>query len=126
MNLTDKQENFAISYVTNGGNATQAYRDNYDVGETTSDNTVWVAAHKVLHNDKVSTRIAELRKSKFSPKILTLEERKTILSDMAIEGDLKALDILNKMDGAYTEKIEHSGEVNSKRTIVLNPTKNDK
>lgn len=104
MNLTDKQENFAIQYVVNGGNATQAYKECYDVAETTSDATIWVAAHKVLHNDKVSTRIAELRKQRFSTKILSIEERQIILSELGIGGDKNAIDLLNKMDGVYMEK----------------------
>jgi len=35
MKLTEKQENFALEYVLNGGDASKAYRTCYDVGEDT-------------------------------------------------------------------------------------------
>ncbi len=111
MKLTDKQENFSISYVANGGNATAAYKECYNVGKDVSNNTIWVAAHKVLHNNKVSIRIDELRKQRFSTKILSIEERKIILSELGVSGDKNAIDLLNKMEGIYIEKrqLEHSG-----------------
>ncbi len=117
--LTDKQENFAIAYVSNGGNATQAYKECYDVGSTATNNSIWVAAHKVLHNDKVSIRIDELRKQRFSKKILSIEERKIILSELGIEGDKNAIDLLNKMEGIYIEKkqLEHTGELDIKAQV---------
>lgn len=125
--LTDKQENFAIEYVMNGGNATKAYKMCYDVGENTKESSIWVRAHEVLHNSKVSVRIDELRAQKFRGKILSIEERKEILSEMASLGDVKALDLLNKMEGVYVEK----SEVNVKgqvvhRVIKVNPTREQK
>lgn len=122
--LTDKQENFAITYVTNGGDASDAYRKCYDVGEDTKETTIWVNAHKLLHTTKVSQRIDELRSQKFSGKILTLEQRKVILSELAEAGDTKAVDLLNKMDGVYIEKkeVEHKGQI-VHRNIIVNPTK---
>lgn len=122
--LTDKQENFAIAYTVNGNNATKAYKECYDVGEDTTDNTIWVNAHKTLNNTKVAQRVDELRKQRFSKKILSVEERKILLSELSVDGDTKALDILNKMEGIYIEKkqVEHSGEV-IKRIINVNPTK---
>ncbi len=123
--LTDKQENFAITYTVNGGNASQAYRDCYDVGKDTKDTSIWVEAHKVLHNAKVSQRVDELRKQRFSTKILSIEERKKVLSELGLDGDTKAIDLLNKMEGVYIEKIEHSGTT-VQRVINVNPTKKDK
>jgi hypothetical protein len=120
--LTDKQENFAIAYTINGNNATKAYKECYDVGENTTDGSIWVNAHKVLHNDKVALRIAELREQRFSKKILSIEERKILLSEWANDGDSKSLDLLNKMEGVYVEKVEHSGQI-IKRVIKVNPTK---
>lgn len=102
--LTDKQELFAITWVSNGNNATAAYRECYDVGKDTLDTTVWVESHKVLHNPKVAERIAELREQHLSTATLGIEERKRMLSRMALEGDLRAIDLLNKMEGVYVEK----------------------
>ena len=86
--------------------------------------TIWREAHAVRHNPKVSARIDELRKQRYSKKILTIDERKVILSELIIDGDTKAMDILNKMEGIYVEKkqVEHSGTI-VKRTINVNPTK---
>ncbi len=75
MNLTEKQENFAVEYIRNGRDATAAYREVYD-SETTSQNSLWVQAHDVLHNSKVALRVKELRMAKFSKHIITIEERK--------------------------------------------------
>jgi len=126
LKLTDKQEAFAIEYTLNNGNASAAYRKCYD-SKTDSDGSIWVQAHKVLQNSNVSIRVKELRKQKFSNKILSIKERKKILSELSINGDTKALDILNKMDGLYIEKkqVEHSGTI-VQRTINVNPTKGTK
>jgi hypothetical protein len=104
--LTDKQEAFAIAYTLNGGNASKAYRECYNVGENATDGSVWVNAHKALHSTKVSLRVDELRKIKFSKKILSIDERKQLLSEWAIEGDTKSVDLLNKMEGIYIEKVQ--------------------
>ena len=106
MNLTSKQEAFAVEYILNGGNATQAYYEVYNVKKDAHKGQVWTNAHKVLHNDKVSTRIKELRQSSYEKGEMSIEERKKLLATLARGGDIKAVDILNKMDGAYIEKVE--------------------
>ena len=120
--LTDKQENFAIAYTLNGGNASKAYRENYDVKDGTLEGTIWTAACLLLQTAKVSQRIDELRKQRFSTKILTIDERKQILSELSLDGDTKALDLLNKMEGVYIDKVEHSG-MTVQRIIKVNPSK---
>lgn len=125
MKLTDKQEAFALEYVMNGGNASAAYRKCYDVGEDTKDTTVWRDAHKTLNKPNVDTRIGELRSERFSRKILSLEERRALLTEWALEGDKKSLDMLNRMDGVYVEKHEVDATHRIKRTIIVNPTKDD-
>jgi len=105
MKLTEKQELFAIEYVLNGGTAAEAYRKVYD-SKTDSDSSIYVQAHDVLHNSKVALRIHELQMQEYSPHILTIEERKKLLTKWAKEGDGKSIDMLNKMEGIYTEKLE--------------------
>ena len=114
--LTDKQEAFAIEYTLNKGNAIQAYKACYDVGEDTKARGLYVDAHKVLHKPNVALRVAELRKLRFSKKILTIEERKILLSDLIEDGDTKAHEILNKMEGVYIEKVET--KVTGNTTVV--------
>ena len=109
MKLTEKQENFALEYVLNGGNATSAYRKCYDVGEDTLPASVWRMAHDVAAHVNVSSRIDGIRDERFKGKIMSVEERKKILSEMSTDGNLKALDMLNKMDGVYVEKHEVRG-----------------
>jgi len=106
MKLTDKQELFAVEYVLNGGVAAEAYRKVYD-SKTDSDSSIYVQSHKVLHNSKVSLRVHELQMQKLSPHILSIKERKIILSNHSKKGDMKALDLLNKMESVYVEKHEH-------------------
>ncbi len=106
MKLTEKQENFALEYVLNGGDATNAYRACYDVGEDTKPATTWKDAHMLVNTPKVSQRIDEFRKQKFSAKVMSIEERKVKLTEWIEGGDSKALDMLNKMDGVYVEKQE--------------------
>jgi len=88
--LTDKQENFAIEYTMNGGNATAAYKKHYDVGKDTLETTVWVNSHKLLNTTKVSQRLIELRQERFSGKVISIEERKVLLTELSMQGDIKA------------------------------------
>jgi len=110
MKLTDKQDNVAICFTLNNNNKTQAYRDSFDC-ENMSTASIYVEACNLAKNPKVAIRIDELRKERFSGKVLSVEERKVLLSELSSEGDIKALDILNKMEGIYIEKkqLELSG-----------------
>ena len=121
--LTEKQELFAIQYVLNGRNASQAYRDVYKPKDTIKETTVWRTGHHVLHNAKVNARVHELMMQTFTGGILSVEERKKILSERAAEGCAKSMDMLNKMDGQYITKVEHSGEVTGGFTLNLTPVK---
>ena len=61
MKLTLKQETFCKEYISNGGNATQAYKKAYDckkMKETTINNN----AYKLLQNNEITTRLKELKK----------------------------------------------------------------
>ncbi len=100
-NLTDKQECFAFEYIKNGRNASAAYRKCYDANAIAR--VVWVKAHEVLHNGNVAVRVKELQLQAFSDSVMDLEERLLLLSSLAREGDLKAVDMLNKMQGSYKE-----------------------
>ena len=106
------QENFCVEFVR-CGNATQAYKNaGYKVR---SDNTAAVCAAKLLRNTKVQSRIAELREELDSQKIMDATERRELLTQFARDDDtnktdrLKAMDLLNKMDGVYINKTQVSG-----------------
>ena len=106
------QENFCVEFVR-CGNATEAYKNaGYKVR---SDNTAAVCAAKLLRNAKVQSRIAELREELDSHKIMDAAERRELLTQFARDEEtakpdrLKAMDLLNKMDGVYITKTQVSG-----------------
>lgn len=115
--LTAKQEEFAKAIVS-GMNQADAYRSAYNT-ERMSDNSIYVNASKLMSNAKVTQRIEELRGELAKPTIKTAQERMewlTQLIDNEEEGTnekLKAIDILNKMEGLYVQRI--SGEIKMKR-----------
>ena len=57
--LTPKQEAFCLEYLSNGGDASAAYRKCYDASNT-KENVIHVKASQMLSNGKVSVRIKEL------------------------------------------------------------------
>lgn len=111
--LTPKQEAFAIKYLE-CNNASEAYREVYDVSKDTKESTIWRSAHDVLTNPKVNARINEIKERAIGNFCLSVEKRKTLLADMALSEDMTnargAIDLLNKMDGVYVEKKEITGK----------------
>lgn len=59
-NLTPKQEAFCLAYVETG-NASEAYRQAYNVSPDTKPESIWVNASKTLADAKVSQRVMELQ-----------------------------------------------------------------
>ena len=119
--ITHKQEIFAIEYIMNGGNASDAYRAAYNVKKSTKPASIWREAHNVLHNIKVTSRINELREMTYGGHILSIQERKELLSRWAENGSIKAIDILNKMENVYVKKIDHSGKIHARFILNLMP-----
>nr|DAQ95366.1 MAG TPA: Terminase small subunit [Bacteriophage sp.] len=106
------QENFCVEFVR-CGNATEAYKNaGYKVR---SDKVAGVCAAKLLGNARVQQRIAELRREMDSHKIMDAAERRELLTQFARDEEtakpdrLKAMDLLNKMDGIYINKTQVSG-----------------
>ncbi len=58
--LTPKQERFAQVYVETS-NASEAYRQAYDVGKDTKPECVWVKASELMSNGKVAVRVMEIQ-----------------------------------------------------------------
>jgi phage terminase small subunit len=115
MALTQKQENFCLAYIKTG-NATESYRQAYDT-ESMKDATIANSAYKLLKNDDVTARINLLQAKNEKQAIITLEQRKELLSRFAWEEEtdksMKAIDLLNKMESVYVQKnqTELSGAV---------------
>ncbi len=60
MNLTPKQEKFCHTFIETS-NASEAYRQSYNVSKTASANSIHVEACKLQSNPKVARRLNELR-----------------------------------------------------------------
>ena len=112
--LTPKQEKF-VQNIIQGMSQADAYRSAYP-NQRMSDKTIWESASKLMANPKVKARLEELRNQLAKPSIMSAQERLewlTQLIDNEEEGTnekLKAVDILNKMEGCYVQKID--GRVN--------------
>ena len=70
--LTPKQEAFALKYVE-CGNASEAYRTCYDVGENTKPEGIWVDACKTLAKPNVSLRVFQLQEAAAERTLVTVE-----------------------------------------------------
>lgn len=119
--LNNKQKIFCREYVKNGNNGTQAYMKAYP---NCSEETARRNASKLLTNTDIQNYIKELQDKAESKDIMTTIQKKEFLTNMILKDldatkneKLKALDILNKMDGEYTEKINISGELSYEKTI---------
>jgi len=107
--LTAQQEKFAQAIALEDMNQADAYRSAYNTSKMTSE-TLWVKASELAKNDKVAVRIAELRKQAMTPKVMSAQNRREKLTELAESDDpnvaMKAIDLLNKMDGEYVQKVE--------------------
>lgn len=110
--LTEKQEQF-VQNIIQGMNQAEAYRSAYP-NQRMSDKTIWEAASRLMKNDKVVARINELRNELAKPTIKTAQERLEWLTQLIdSEGEsttdkLKAIDLMNKMQGEYVQKVQAS------------------
>ena len=103
MKLTAKQEKFCQS-MADGMNQSDAYRAAYSAGGMKPE-TVQRNACALLKDNKVSTRVGELRNAIASKALWTREDSVTALADIARGGESKAAEItaaikeLNAMHG---------------------------
>lgn len=108
--LTAKQELF-VQGIVKGMSQADAYRSAYPK-QKMSDKTVWEAASRLMKNDKVVARLTELRDALAKPSIMTAQQRLEWLTAIITSAEetttdkLRAADIMNKMQGEYTQKIE--------------------
>lgn len=115
--LTAKQEKFVQNIIA-GMSQADAYREAYDT-KRMSDKSVWENASRLMANVKVTARIAELREQLAKPSIMSAQSRLEWLTELiANETEdsnvkLKAIDIMNKMQGEYVQKID--GNINVKK-----------
>ena len=101
-------------------NYSDAYRSAYNckrMSDTTINNNAW----KLMQDNEITTRIKELAKEADTPKVMSAQKRKEKLTELANADDpnvaMKAIDLLNKMDGEYVQKVE--AEVKSAISINI-------
>ena len=119
--LTPNQEAFAQNIIE-GMTQADAYRSAYDCSKM-SDKTIWEKASRLMADNKVRTRVQELRDQVALSSIMTAQERLKWLTSVIkdaeerTENKLKAADIMNKMQGEYVQRIE--ADVNSEVNINI-------
>lgn len=118
--LTEKQEQF-VRNILEGMNQTDAYKAAYP-NQRMSDKTISEAASRLMTNSKVVARLSELRNELARPSIMSAQKRLEWLTEVIngeedINAKLKAIDIMNRMQGEYTQKIE--AEVKNEVTISI-------
>ena len=137
--LTAKQEKFVRNLIK-GMSQREAYKNSYDA-ENMSDKTIDENACRLFADSKIKARYQELQERLDKATIMTAQERLEYLTgiildierekvSVVVEGEvveteqpadlnvkLKAIDIMNKMQGEYVQKIE--ADVNSEVTINI-------
>lgn len=108
--LTAKQEKF-VQGIIDGMSQADAYRSAYDTSRM-SDKTVYEKASRMMSDDKIRARLEELRDKMITPSIMSAQERLEWLTELVInprsftQDKLKAIDIMNKMQGEYVQKVQ--------------------
>lgn len=136
MVLTPKQEKF-IQGIVNGLTNRDAYKEAYDT-DNMSDAAIDVEASRLLRNPNVALRHQEIMDALAIPSIMSAQERLEYLTRLIKEEEkekvltlagtfmekpadfnskLKAIDLMNKMQGEYVQKIE--ADVNAEVNICI-------
>ena len=113
MKLNARQKSFCEFYVVSGNATDAAIKAGYK-----EKNARFIGSEN-LTKANIKEYIEELQEKAKGNRIMTAIERREFLTSMikdrAVKDTdrLKALDILNKMDGEYTQKVEVNGNINS-------------
>lgn len=120
--LTVKQKKFADEYVKSG-NATQSY---IDAGYKASNRKVAEAnSNKLLGNHRVIEYIGKVNKEIQTASIADMVEVKefwtnTMRNKYKEDKDrLKASEYLAKTNGAFIDRVEHSGEIDLREKVKV-------
>ena len=114
MRLTAKQEQFA-QLVASGSSNTAAYREAYDsTGSSTT-----VQASRLASNANVSLRIQEIQGDAAAGDTWTRQKLLRLLfmrSEAALDAgqlsaSIKALELIGKITGLLTDRVEHTGTI---------------
>ena len=113
-----RHEKFAQG-LASGMSQRNAYRAAFPNSARWKDATVDSKASVLAKDDKILERLKELADLATSKAVMTAIERKEWLSSVIrneaeeTKDKLKAVDILNRMEGEYIEKVQVDGQVNN-------------
>ena len=123
MALTNKEKEFCMEYVRNGGNASRAYEHAYQCPIEDARKRYC----KTFRKPEIKDYIMNLQKIAFDHACITAERVALRLSDIAfadktdeiynISSQLKALDLLQKQLGLQKQKVEAEMQSNINITI---------
>ena len=108
--LTPKQEKF-VQGIIEGMSQADAYRSAYST-KNMSDKTIWENASRLMADSKVQARVKELREQLTNELIMSAQKRLEWLTGViqnkeeSTSDKLKAIDLMNKMQGEYVQKVE--------------------
>lgn len=138
--LTPKQEKFVRNLVK-GMSQREAYKNSYDVKSMT-DKTIDEEACRLFNDNKISARYQELIERAATASVMTAQERLEFLTEVIMDlqrekrvkvtddgtveyeepadlnTKLKAVDLMNKMQGEYTTKIEGELRVSKLEDLI--------
>lgn len=113
-----RHEKFAQG-IASGLSQRKAYRAAFPNANNWKDETVDSKASTLAKNEKVLARLRELAGQTTSKAVMSIQERKEWLTEVVndreenMKNRLRAVDTLNKMDGAYIENINVNGQINN-------------
>ena len=113
MKLNARQKAFCEYYVVSGNATEAAIKAGYK-----EKNARFIGSEN-LTKANIKEYIKELQEKAKGNRIMTAIERREFLTKLILKEEtkdtdrLKAVDILNKMDGEYTQKVEVNGNVNT-------------
>lgn len=108
--LTPKQEVF-VQGIIKGLSQADAYREAYNTSRMT-DKSIHECASKLMADTKIVSRVKELREQVDKETIMSAQKRLEWLTeaignkDVGITDKLRAIDLMNKMQGEYVQKVE--------------------
>ena len=114
MRLTAKQEQFA-QLVASGSSNTAAYREAYD----STGSSITVQASRLASNANVSLRIQEIQGDAAAADTWTRQKLLRLLSMRSeaaldagqLSASIKALELIGKITGLLTDRVEHTGTI---------------
>lgn len=105
--------------IASGLSQRAAYRAAFPKAEKWKDKTVDNRACELYNSGEILGRVQEIQQAASKSTIMDIIERKETLTEIArckrekTKDRISAIDILNRMEGAYTDNLNLGGQVNN-------------